>query len=177
MFNSCTRRRVWALLFLCLQVCPRVQAVDFEFSYIDNAEQDFFVRGWLDQDSLFQRNIRAAAGYWGSRLDSAVVIDVEVISDRIGRAGGTHSLGNQIGFDSSGNAVFEPSPLTAILNGINPSGTEIFITIDAEYVDAELWIDPSPEDLGDTNPVGTVDFISVIMHEFGHGWGFCFTDS
>jgi hypothetical protein len=55
-----TARNFGALL-LALACAEHALGLSFNFTYIDDASGTFASRGWLDPNSLFQRNIRAAA--------------------------------------------------------------------------------------------------------------------
>ena len=163
------------LLFLFL-LTTVVEAVDFSFVYLDNPEGDFLSRGWLDPDSVFQQNVRAAAAIWGGLIDSQETIRVQVRANRsVLRAGGTFSNGRFLGQGINGNEIFEPGPLSRILTGQNPgAGAEdidIFLDINSPFIDLNYWLDPSPAERFERVPEGRADMVSIVLEELGHGWG------
>ena len=85
--------RIVAIVVACLSA-EHALALSFNFSYIDDASGTFASRGWLDPNSLFQRNVRAAANLWGAHFDSdaTIVVDVDPHS-YAARAGGTFTYG------------------------------------------------------------------------------------
>jgi hypothetical protein len=166
-----------AAIFIALAAWTNALALTFEFSYIDDANGTFASRGWLDFDSLFQRDIRAAANLWAARIDSdeTIVVDIDPYSFSA-RAGGTNSLGRYLYTNDDGKEVWEFGPLTRILTGSNPGetffGYDILLGFDAEFVEDYYWFDPQPELRTTPVPGDKGDFVSVVMHELGHGWGY-----
>ncbi len=159
---------------LALASVAPVDALTFNFIYVDNVEGDFASRGWLDSNSSFQRNITAAAEIWGAIIESDATIDFQIEADRnVARTGGTFSNGRFLGFDEQGNQIFEPGPLSRILTGSNPGGPpDMFIRVNAAFVESNYWFDPTPTDRLDmTPPLGLTDFVSIVLHEMGHGFG------
>jgi hypothetical protein len=77
--------------------------------------------------------------------------------------------------NSAGKFVWEPGPLTRVLTGSNPGqtfwGYDILLGFDANFVENFYWFDPQPELRSAIVPSNRGDFISVAMHEFGHGFG------
>jgi len=151
-------------------------ALSFNIRYVDDASETFASRGWLDPNSLFQRNIAAAADLWGAHFDSDEMIVVVVDSVSFAaRAGGTNSLGRVLYENAAGQDVWEAGPLTRILTGDNPGesffGFDIQLGFDASFVDNNYWFDPQPEIRTTPVPADRGDFLSVALHEFGHGFG------
>lgn len=151
-------------------------ALSFDFTYIDDANGTFASRGWLNPSSLFQRNIRAAANLWAARFDSdaTIVVDIDPYSYSA-RAGGTNTLGRYLYTNAAGQNVWEFGPLTRILTGSNPGetfyGFDILLGFDAAFVQNNYWFDPQPELRSAAVPSNKGDFMSVVMHEMGHGFG------
>jgi len=145
----------------------------YAFTYIDNSFSDFAQRGWLNEQSDFQRNIRAAAALWSEHVDGDVTLNVQVEADRaVVRAGGTFSLGRLLGTDDEGRQVFEPGPLTRILTGSNPGGpVDMFLSFNASFVEENYFFDPQPGMRMAPVPLGMTDFVSIVLHEMGHGFG------
>lgn len=160
---------------LLFSLAGRSEATDFAIEYIDNAAGDFAARGWLSSQSLFQRNVAAAAAEWGARIDSTETLLIRVESDNSSpRLGGTFSNGLTIG-QVGVRDLLEPGPLSRIRTGANPGATffgfDILISINAQFVDDFYWIDTEPEQRTSAVPFDRSDLISVLMHELGHGLG------
>ncbi len=48
---------------------------------------------------------------------------------------------------------------------------------DSVFVDQYYWLDPSPDTRTEAVPVDRGDFVSVVAHELGHGFGMAGTRS
>jgi hypothetical protein len=170
------RIQLIAMFALVGTIAADARALSFNFSFIDDASGTFASRGWLDSNSLFQRNIRTAADLWAARIDSnaTIVVDVDPHSFSA-RAGGTNSLGRFL-YTRAGKNVWEFGPLTRILTGKNSGettyGYDILLGFDAEFVEDFYWFDPQPELRSAPVPTNKGDFMSVVLHEMGHGFGF-----
>ena len=73
-----------------------------------------------------------------------------------------------------GGATLWESPVAAELQtGSNPNGadTDITLQIAQDYLNANLWFDPTPATSNDI-PNNRTDALSVFIHEIGHGIGF-----
>jgi hypothetical protein len=168
-------RHIGAIVLACA-CAGHAFALSFNFTYVDDANGTFASRGWLDSNSLFQRDIRAAANLWGARFasDKTIVVRVDTHSYSA-RAGGTNSSGRFLYTNSAGKNVWEPGPLTRVLTGSNPGqtfyGYDILLGFDASFVENNYWFDPQPDFRSDPVPANKGDFMSVVMHEFGHGFG------
>src|SRR5690242_13600634 len=118
-------RRAFQIVLLLI-VCGAAKdaaALSFSFTYVDDANGTFAMRGWLDPNSLFQQNIRAAADLWAARINSNATIVVRIDTKSFAaRAGGTNSSGRFL-YTHNGKFVWEPGPLTRILTGSNPGQT------------------------------------------------------
>eukprot|EP00547_Thalassionema_nitzschioides_P005501 CAMPEP_0194205484 /NCGR_PEP_ID=MMETSP0156-20130528/4739_1 /TAXON_ID=33649 /ORGANISM="Thalassionema nitzschioides, Strain L26-B" /LENGTH=340 /DNA_ID=CAMNT_0038931761 /DNA_START=83 /DNA_END=1105 /DNA_ORIENTATION=+ len=155
-------------------------ALTFRYVYFDNDEQDFKSRGWLDYDSLFQQNLEAVSDIYCDYLDADdIELVVQVKADRyVPRAGSTFNLGRYLGkSNKTGLDLWEPAPLTKILGKRGQFNSfEIVVSINAEFVESAYWFDPTPWDRYDIPvPRGRSDFVSIMLHEIGHGLGFAGT--
>jgi hypothetical protein len=165
-----------AAILLALAWPGCAYALSFSFTYTDDANGTLASRGWLDPNSLFQQNIRAAANLWGARIasDKTILVTVDTHS-YAARAGGTNSSGRLLYTNTFGKKVWEPGPLTRILTGSNPGqadyGYDILLGFDASFIENNYWFDPQPILRGTTVPANKGDFVSVVTHELGHGFG------
>jgi hypothetical protein len=168
-------RHLGAIVVACTYA-GHALALSFNFTYVDDAAGTFASRGWLDSNSLFQRDIRAAANLWGARIasDKTIIVRVDTHSFSA-RAGGTNSSGRFLYTNAAGKNVWEPGPLTRVLTGSNPGqtfyGYDILLGFDASFVENNYWFDPQPDLRSDPVPANKGDFMSVVTHELGHGFG------
>lgn len=168
------RPGVWIACVLLPQLAAA--ALSFDVTYIDDTNATFASRGWLDSSSLFQQNISAALALWGSKFDSdaTIVVDIDPVSYSA-RAGGTNTLGRYLYTNADGKDVWEFGPLTRMLTGNNPGydeyGFDILLGFDANFVENFYWFDPQPTLRTDPVPSDKGDFMSVVLHELGHGFG------
>ncbi|HEY3392709.1 MAG TPA: hypothetical protein VGK58_08375 [Lacipirellulaceae bacterium] len=170
-------RHCWrGLIVVFVLASESLAGLSFDFRYIDDSTGTFASRGWLDSNSLFQRNIAAAASLWGAHFasDETIIIRVDPMSFAA-RAGGTFTLGRSLYMNPQGQKVWEAGPLTRILTGNNPGeedfGYDILLGFDAPYVENNYWFDPQPELRIAPVPSNKGDFLSVALHELGHGFG------
>ncbi len=91
------------------------------------------------------------------------------------RAGGGFSFGRFLRTTPAGKQVWETGPLTRILTGDNPGenffGYDIVLGFDASFVENFYWFDPNPTTRTAPGPSNRGDFMSVVLHELGHGLG------
>ncbi|MDO8907794.1 MAG: hypothetical protein Q7W55_04750 [Pseudohongiella sp.] len=169
--------RIKTTLLSCLislAAISSVHAVDFEFTYLDDSAGTLAAAGWMDEQSLFQRNLRAAGKLWGARIASNETIRVLVTTDASRPvAGGTFSNGRRISKAGATVDVYEPGALSRINTGTNPgfasSGFDVKLLFNP--TGTQYWMDPSPETRLSEKPANTGDYIWVMQHEIGHGLG------
>lgn len=169
--------RIRTVLLGCvvsLAAISSANAVDFEFTYQDDSAGTLAAAGWMDSQSLFQRNLRAAGKLWGARIGSDATIRVLVTTDAARPvAGGTFSNGRRLSATGVEPAVFEPGPLSRINTGANPgyagSGYDLKLLFNPNGT--QYWMDPAPETRLTDKPANTGDYIWVMLHEIGHGLG------
>jgi hypothetical protein len=158
-----------------LAAAARASAVSFDITYVDGPGSPLNSRGWLDPNSLFQQNIRAALAEWGRQFDSDATLVVRVDTHVIARAGGSFSYGRFLSTNAQGKEVWEVGPLTRMLTGSNPGegtyGYDIVLGFDADFVEQNYWFDPAPTQRTAAVPANKGDFVTVVMHEMGHALG------
>ena len=142
----------------------------FEFTLIDDGAGDFAARGWLDANSLFQQNLRAAGAIWGREIDADAVIAVQVNADNsVTSMSGGSLPGWTLGM-ANGYNVVEPSALSKIRTGSTPQSHDLLLQVNAAQCVAWYWLDPTPADRNDNNiPSGYTDLVSIVLHEIEHG--------
>lgn len=87
-----------------------------------------------------------------------------------------HSLASGwVGTGSSGQALFEQGAAFEWRTGTDANGAapDVQITIGISgYLQNELWFDPDPLRLAGAVPSDRTDAFSVLLHEWGHAFGF-----
>src|SRR4051794_39115938 len=101
--------RFIAAIVLACACAGHAFGLSFNFTYVDDASGTFASRGWLDPNSLFQRDISAAANLWGAHFasDKTIIVQVDTHS-YAARAGGTNSSGRFLYTNAAGKNVWEP---------------------------------------------------------------------
>src|SRR5215213_280857 len=168
------RARCICTLALSLALSPQaLAALSFDITYVDDVSGTFASRGWLAPDSLFQRNIRAAAAQWGAQFnsDETLVVRVDTTSF-VARAGGGFSYGRFLYTNAQNRQVWEVGALSRILTGSNAGetfyGYDIRLGFDASFLEQNYWFDPQAEVREAPVPANRGDFVSVVLHELGH---------
>ncbi len=152
----------------------------FVISYYDNAEGDFAARDWLDPNSLFQQNVRAAANLWLAEFPPAtklrLVMRVEASRAEPRFGANAYYSGNAGTFTgpNGSNVVRVPGVLQKLADGASTAGVyDMLLRPNPAFVDANYWLDPTPDDRDDNPiPAGRNDLVSVALHEIEHGFGF-----
>lgn len=169
--------RSFALVLLFLPLTA--WSVEFNVKYQDNSKGDFASQGWLDPESLFQRNVRAALRLWSARLQADVTFDLLVEasnSTQVLRAGGSGTYGHFLGQTADGHKLWEHGTLSRIRTGSNPGNNvshsyDVWIGLDVDFLLNNYWIDPEPATRLSTAPTDRTDLIWILMHELGHALG------
>lgn len=119
----------------------------------------------------------AAGADWSRYLDGNAVLDVVIKFDSsFARAGGRSVQSSFVGNNGTLD-IFEQAAATEIRTGMDPNGAtpDIEFTFNPTYIADELWFDPDPfartASIPSPQPNET-DAVSVLLHEFGHAFGF-----
>ena len=169
-------RAVGRIFVIAISLWATPPRVSFNFTYLDDANGTLACAGWLDPNSLFQQDVGEAANLWAPDLLRTPRSRSRSTRIRLPpAAGGTNSSGRLLYTNSAGKKVWEPGPLTRILTGSNPGamfyGYDILLGFDASFVENNYWFDPQPQLRSQQVPADRGDFVTVVTHELGHGFG------
>lgn len=152
-------------------------AVTVNVTYTDSPGEGFF-------DPVLGPARQAAFTYamnlWGSRLQGTIPIQVQAAFDPLGGSASSAVLG-QAGFTTvhanfSGAPlpnVWYPQPLANQFAGTDLSPQPDIIATFNSDVDGPVVLGSVSFYYGtDQNPGSDIDFVTVVLHEFGHGFGF-----
>lgn len=144
-----------------------VRTADFEIDYKESCDGS----GWPQQT---RTAFEYAFDIWGSYLDSTVPIRIEanwiaLEGNTLGSAGPTRIVqltGSDVEPDTW-YSIAQASAMTGqdIVNEIPDEEYDIVVNMNCEFDDWYFGTDANP-------PSGLIDFVTVILHEVGHGIGF-----
>jgi hypothetical protein len=154
-----------------------VAAVPVNVTYTDSAGEGFFdpVLGTARQNAF-----QYAMNLWASRLQGTVPVQVQASFDPLGGNASSAVLG-QAGFTTvhanfSGAPlpnVWYPQPLANQLHGSDLSPQPDITAVFNSDVDGPVVLGATSFYYGtDGNAGSDIDFVTVVLHEFGHGYGF-----
>uniref|UniRef100_A0A7C4ATQ9 Peptidase n=1 Tax=Desulfomonile tiedjei TaxID=2358 RepID=A0A7C4ATQ9_9BACT len=166
---------------LCLAatvgIVSPTHAVTVNVTFADSAGEGFF-------DSTLGAARQAAFMYamnlWASRLQGTVPVQVQASFDPLGGSASSAVLG-QAGFTTvhanfSGAPlpnVWYPQPLANQLHGSDLSTQPDITAVFNSDVDGPVVLGSVGFYYGtDQNPGSDIDFVTIVLHEFGHGYGF-----
>lgn len=121
-------------------------------------------------------NTQAAFGKWAEKLAGNANIEIEItLKTGMGSALASAGSGTSVFITSiDGRNLFLDGTAAEMLTGTDPNGraADILISVDLDDIRANVfYFDPS-NGAGTSVPRSQVDYISVAMHEIGHGLGF-----
>ncbi|MDO9092383.1 MAG: PEP-CTERM sorting domain-containing protein [Rubrivivax sp.] len=119
----------------------------------------------------------AAAQAWTQHFAgdfSAIELTVQINFVDISTASGRSASSGFVGLQADGRSLWHQGATHELLTGMDINGAaadvEFNIGING-YLQGELWFDPDPLGLSAV-PADRTDAVSVLMHEWGHAWGF-----
>ena len=109
---------------------------------------------------------------------SGASIDVQIlIHDVPSNRGGGGSSTTRLLKTVNGIKIYEQGAAWELRTGTDPNGAtaDIVIDLDPDYIDTQMWFDPSPLTRSVPVPNNRIDDMSVFLHELGHaiamnGW-------
>lgn len=161
------------LVLVCSLMAATAQAVDrIELSFNDPAAQ--YSAYYAD----IQRVALAAGDNWLTQFigpDAPLALSVQISFDSIATANGRSATSAYLGTTGNGLRLFEQGAAHEVKTGIDANGAaaDIEFTLGiGGYLQQELWFDPSPGTRLTPVPLTQTDAYSVMLHEFGHAFGF-----
>jgi len=123
--------------------------------------------------------VEAAGSIWAGRIQGGGTLDVEVRFD-------VDHLGNNIALGAGGSRtttyirnngthnIFEPIAAHEVRTGVDVNGADpdVQFTFNTNYLQNELWFDPTPLGGSEAVPINKTDALTVMLHEFAHALGF-----
>ena len=167
--------KISTLLKLLLTIAALIRAtpavaLTFKFVYIDNDEEDFATRGWLDKNSLFQKSFESVGPFFSSFINAtAAEIVTHVFASRATAfASGTFQLGNNLGVSNrTGHFVIEPAALSKLKRTFTYNNEyENYINLNASLIEEYYGFDDPT-----SNDATKQYFLILLFHEIMHGLG------
>ena len=121
-------------------------------------------------------NTQAAFGKWATKLTGNANIEIEItLKTGMGTALATAGSGTSVFItEINGRNLFLDGTAAEMLTGVDPNGgsADIIVSVDLDDIRANVFhFDPS-NGTATVVPRDKVDYISVALHEIGHGLGF-----
>lgn len=112
---------------------------------------------------------------WGLSLANNAELSVSIeVTTAVpsGRADGTWGNGTTLG-TVNGHFLAVGAPAYELMTGTNVAGpgADVILRFHPDYLQNELYLDPTPQTRTDT-PIDKTDGLSVLIHEIGHALGF-----
>ena len=126
-----------------------------------------------EDKSVIESHVIAAGEHWAGYLDpgTGTVLDVKIAPD--------HAPGNLASAGSTSlpvlNGYTQPGAAYEIMTGVDPNGTGFGnhdIIINVGYQGIDWFFEADPRDRTGAIPNDEYDFMSVMIHEWGHALGF-----
>jgi hypothetical protein len=169
--------RIFGAAALLGAVLPAA-AVTVSVTYTDSAGEGFFDP---TLGSARQAAFSYAMNLWASRMQGSVAVQVQASFDPLGGSASSAVLG-QAGFTTVHanfqgaplSNVWYPQPLANQLAGSDQAATQPDITAQFNSdVDGATVLGSTGFYYGTDGNAGTdIDFVTIVLHEFGHGYGF-----
>ncbi|MBU7582909.1 MAG: hypothetical protein KAF91_08355 [Nostoc sp. TH1S01] len=124
--------------------------------------------------SAIKSHILAAGSYWDNYIVGNANLEIVVNFSNPNTTATGRSLTSSFVRNNGTLNVYEPGATSEIRTGIDPNGVtpDIEFNFNPDYLLNELWFDPDPLARTATVPINKTDAVSLLLHEFGHVFGF-----
>jgi hypothetical protein len=121
-----------------------------------------------------ESNVAAAGGYWNQYFQGKGSLEVVIKFSNTGPTLLGGSLATSFLRKNGTLDVYEQGAMAELRTGIDPNGasSDIEINFNPDYLLNELWFDPNPSTRTTPVPTTQIDAMSMLLHEFGHAFGF-----
>lgn len=160
-----------ALLAASLWCTAPTRAANLQIAFVDDSSGSFAQRGWMDGNSLFQRNVRAAGALWGAMIHSDTTLIVQIVSSpTVPLWNDAPVIGSNVG-TVNGFFLQRGAALDRVLGVANKVQVDVVVHVGAAGTDQYYALDSAPETRGGVIPFFKSDVLSIALHEMGHGLG------
>ncbi|MBD2494355.1 Calx-beta domain-containing protein [Nostoc sp. FACHB-280] len=124
--------------------------------------------------SAIKSNILAAGANWDNYITGNASLEILVNFSNPNPTATGRSLASSFVYNNGTLSVYEPGAISEIRTGVDPNGAtpDIEFNFNPDYLVNELWFDPDPVARTTTVPINKTDAVSLLLHEFGHVFGF-----
>ena len=156
-------------LFLCAAAGPAAAQISVIFDDPAASHTAYY--------SDLQRLTVAAGSAWTSHfapMQAGAALTVQISFSDLATSTG-HSLWSAYVGSNGGMAIYEQGAAHEWRTGVDANGDapDVVITLGSGgYLQNELWFDPDPLRMAGVVPSERTDAFSVLMHEWGHAFGF-----
>ncbi|OCQ97777.1 hypothetical protein BCD64_06680 [Nostoc sp. MBR 210] len=124
--------------------------------------------------SAIKSHILAAGASWDKYITGNADLEIVVNFSNPEPTATGRSLTSSFVHKNGNLSVYEPGAISEIRTGVDPNGAtpDIEFNFNPDYLVNELWFDPNPVTRTATVPINKTDAVSLLLHEFGHVFGF-----
>ncbi|ALF53715.1 hypothetical protein ACX27_14085 [Nostoc piscinale CENA21] len=124
--------------------------------------------------SAIKSHILAAGASWDKYITGNADLEIIVNFSNPEPTATGRSLTSSFVHKNGTLSVYEPGAISEIRTGVDPNGAtpDIEFNFNPDYLVKELWFDPDPVTRTTSVPINKTDAVSLLLHEFGHVFGF-----
>ncbi|MBD2455573.1 calcium-binding protein [Nostoc sp. FACHB-87] len=124
--------------------------------------------------SAIKSHILAAGSSWDKYITGNADLEIVVNFSNPNPTATGRSLTSSFVYKKGTLSVYEPGAVSEIRTGVDPNGAtpDIEFNFNPDYLVNELWFDPKPVARTTAVPINKTDAVSLLLHEFGHVFGF-----